>query len=145
MNNISQLVSNIKIVDACQSWEESIRISAKELVDDNSIKQEYVNEIIKSVNKNGPYFIVMDLVALPHCSKLELVNKTAISILKLNQEVIFPDDKPVKLLITLAAKAGNEHMKLLSDLTELLMDDEKMEVIINSKQVEEISKVVESV
>jgi mannitol/fructose-specific phosphotransferase system IIA component (Ntr-type) len=145
MNNISQLVSNIKIVESCQNWEESIRISAIELVDNNSIKQEYINEIIKSVNKNGPYFIVMDLVALPHCSKLELVNKTSISILKLNQEVSFPNDKAVKLLITLAAKEGNEHMKLLSNLTELLMDDEKMKVIINSTKVEEIRKVVESV
>ncbi|MGM0380052.1 MAG: PTS sugar transporter subunit IIA [Bacillota bacterium] len=136
------LEDNIQIVDSLDSWEESIKVSAKKLLKKGYITNNYVDSAINNIVKNGPYVVIMPKVAIPHSRPEEGVNETCVSLLKLNEPVIYPQDKPVKLVLMLAASDKQKHLNMISSLTDLFSNNEKMKKLMNSSSKEEIIDII---
>lgn len=119
-------------------WQDAIRQAAQPLLEAECITENYVNKIISNVIEHGPYIVIMPRVALPHSHAEDGALKTALSILKLQEPVEFPQNKMVDLLIVLSANDNNKHMELLSELCEVLMNDSTMQAIFNSNSREEV-------
>ncbi len=102
------------------TWEEAIKLSCVKLLENEYITAEYSKSIIDVVNENGPYFVLLDYFALPHSNKFSAVIKSGLAITTLENEVLFPNNKSVKVLCTLAAKDEYEHLSLLQELAKLL-------------------------
>jgi mannitol/fructose-specific phosphotransferase system IIA component (Ntr-type) len=98
--------------------------------------------MINSINVNGSYVIIIPSVAMPHSRPENGVNQTVLSLLKLNTPVIYPQNKEVNLVLILAAKDNDAHMKLIGELCELLGNQNKIDKIIKSKTVEEIRSIL---
>lgn len=128
-------LENIKIVDRVKDWKEAIKVSGISLQVGNYIKDEYIDEMIKNVEQNGSYMVVNDVVALPHARTNGLVNKTGMSLLVLRDEVTFPGDKKVKVLLTFSSYDQKEHIDALSKFVTIL---EERDFINKIKRLNEI-------
>ena len=137
---LNKLKNRITIANSISSWQDAIRLCSKPLLCQGYITNNYIDDMINNVIKNGPYMIIMPLVALPHSRPESGVNKTGLSLLKLNEPVLFPDDTPVQLLFTLAANQNDEHMDLISELSEFLIGPSNIPNLLNANSVEEIEK-----
>lgn len=123
-------------------WTEAIRLAAKPLLDDGAIKSEYIDAMIESVKVNGPYFVITKGVALAHARPNCGVIRSGLKITLLDEPVAFGagENDPVSLIITLAATGNNDHLDVLSEIAEILMDSDKMDKIMNAKTAEELHK-----
>ncbi|HKL41790.1 MAG TPA: PTS sugar transporter subunit IIA [Clostridia bacterium] len=140
---INEILENhIMVVESVDSWQESIKLSAEKLLEKNYITQNYVEAAINNIVKNGPYIIIIPKVAIPHSRPEDGVNETSASLLKLNKPVMYPKDNPVKVVLMLAAADKEKHLKMISSLTDLLSDQEKMAKIMDATLVEEIVNII---
>jgi PTS system ascorbate-specific IIA component len=109
------------------SWQDSIRLSCKGLEDAGIINDKYADEIIKCVEENGPYIVLMPGIALPH-SMENSPNAfgTAIAFTKLSRSVSFDDndsEKQASVFFTLAATDNELHLKNMRKLFKMLTDE----------------------
>lgn len=120
----------VNIVKSVKDWKEAIKIASKPLLEDNSIEELYIENMIKSVEKYGPYIVLADRFALPHASSKEGVNKLAMSLLIVEDEVDLLG-KPVNIFMVLAAIDNTTHIRALASLSEMMYEEENIKLIIN--------------
>lgn len=129
-------------------WKEAIAMSCTRLLDQGIINRDYVQEIIASVEKYGPYIVIIPEVAMPHADPHSPgVFGTAIAMTKFKEEVVFYDqeaqeEKPAKLFFTLAAKDADAHLENISQLTDLLTDEEMVEKLKAVQSLAELKELI---
>lgn len=123
------------------NWKEAITLAARPLLDKGVIDDSYVEAMIKSVEKNGPYIVLKDYFALPHAQAGTGVNEVGMSLLTLEESVDLKGNE-VKVFLVLAAVDASAHLDALSEVSELLMDDEKYEVVLQG-DLEKIRQLIE--
>jgi PTS system mannitol-specific IIA component/PTS system ascorbate-specific IIA component len=131
------LRENIQLMDQVGDWKEAIRIAANPLKEKNIVKPEYVDSMIDNVVKNGSYIVIAPGIAIPHSRPENGVVKTGMSLLKLANSVTFPEEKEVQLIFVLAANDNETHLELISELANLIMEEEDLERLFSSKTKEE--------
>jgi mannitol/fructose-specific phosphotransferase system IIA component (Ntr-type) len=136
--SVDTYFKNISIQESVENWIDSIVVASKPLLEAGCITQQYVTAMIDNVKTNGSYIVIMPNVALPHSRTENGAIKTGVSILKLEQPVYYPDDKPVQLIISFSANDNNQHMELLSMLAEVLMDQTRLDEILKSHDIKHI-------
>ncbi|MDY2981095.1 MAG: BglG family transcription antiterminator [Fusobacterium sp.] len=143
--SLSELLplENIKVIDKVKDWKEAIKVSSMPLQIGNYIKDEYIDEMIKNVEQNGSYMVVNDVVALPHARTNGLVNKTGMSLLVLKDEVTFPGEKRVKILLTFSSYDQKEHIDALSKFVTILEEGDFINKIKKLGDVE-IKRIIDN-
>ncbi|WP_426350643.1 BglG family transcription antiterminator [Alloiococcus sp. CFN-8] len=128
---LEELLSEKRInkIKRATDWKEAIRIAAKPLLEDKSIEELYVNNMIASVERFGPYIVLADGFALPHASSKEGVNDVAMSLLTVEEEVDLLGEK-VKAFMVLATVDNTSHIKALAELSELLYSPENLQTFL---------------
>lgn len=136
------LLQVVKVKESVENWEEAIKEAGKELLKIEAIEEEYIEEMIKAVKIHGSYMIVGGKVALPHARIKNQVKYTAMTMIKLNKEVEFPEGKKVKIIIAFSSKDRSEHVGALTELVELIENYDFVKKIENSQREEEIIKYI---
>lgn len=117
-------------------------MSCEPLEADGTVEANYKEDIIKCVEKYGPYIVIVPNVAMPHSQEgAEGVNKTAISFMKLENPVSFEPGDPEKdaqLFFTLASCNPEQHLDNMSRLSEMLMNEELLEALAKAKTAEDL-------
>ena len=125
-------------VDA-SDWKDAIRKAGQLLLDAGSIKQEYIENMIKSVEKLGPYIVLMPGFALGHSEPCPEVIKTDLSLITLTNPVDFGSvNDPVKVVMCLACVDKESHMSTIQTIAMKLMEDNAIEDMMNCKTVDEL-------
>lgn len=137
----------IRIEDCANDWKDAIRIAAKSLLDNGYINEQYVEDMIKSVEDAGPYIVLAPNIAVPHARPNGNVDKMAISLTKLNEPVNFrneeeDEDNWVRILFCLAAVDSSSHIVSLQQLAVLLDSDEITDELINAKSEDEMLDII---
>ncbi|CEE02896.1 hypothetical protein BT1A1_3110 [Caldibacillus thermoamylovorans] len=122
--------SHMQQREKVDSWEDAIKIASIPLLKEGIIEESYIENMIKSVNKNGPYIVLMDYFALPHAKAGEGVNRLGMSLLTLNHPVDLKGN-PVKVFLVLAAVDATSHIEALADISKLLMDPKNYEIFMS--------------
>lgn len=132
--------NNVIIIESVDSWEKSVYLATENLLEQGYITTEYPKAIIELANKYGPYFVIAPEVALLHARPESGVIENQIAITLLQKAVYFDEKKkrPVKLLITLAAKNSKDHLTALKRISEILMDESKMDRILSIEKADEL-------
>jgi len=133
---------HIHIMDTVDTFQEAIMQAATPLINDGYIDKAYVQDIYDSLEKNGPYIVVADYVALPHAQPSEKVLKNGLSLLLLNNPVDLLGN-PIHVFIVLAAKDSTAHLESLKSLAIFLMEKENIDALIGAESVPGIQKVLE--
>lgn len=132
------LQDNILIEKEAKDWVSALRIASKKLLEKKLITENYIEAMIENIKTNGPYMVLYPGFILPHAKPENGVNENCLSILKLEKEVMFPDSNKIKVLAVLGSVNSDTHIDLLTNLSELLTDDKRMENIMNASTIEEI-------
>lgn len=119
-------------------WKEAIRIGAWPLLEKGNITEEYIQSMINTIIRLGPYIIVAPKVAIPHAKPENGVKKIGMSLLCLEEGVHFSesDRHEVNLLIVLAAIDGETHLKALSQLTTMFSEPGNVQKMVGAKSIE---------
>lgn len=130
---------DIQIGLVARDWEDAIRKAAAPLLENGAIEPRYIDAMIESVHRNGPYYVLAKGLALSHARPEEGVNRMAIGFSTFDPPVYFHAgvNDPVRLVITLASPDSNSHLDLLSELVTVLMNQERMEKLFAAKTAEE--------
>jgi mannitol/fructose-specific phosphotransferase system IIA component (Ntr-type) len=140
---LSELLTEdrIQIQKSVRDWREALTLAAEPLLADGSIESSYVDGIIRSVEEQGPYIVLMKHLALAHARPEEGVNCLALSALTLKEPINFgnPENDPVKVIFCLAAEGTKSHLKLMGELASLF-EDEKLKQLIEAKDSKEFRK-----
>lgn len=121
-------MKHYKFAESAADWKEAICMSCEPLERDGTVEENYKDEIIRCVEKYGPYIVIMPMVAMPHSQEgAEGVRKTAISFMKLKNPVSFEPGNPemdAQLFFTLASCNPEQHLANMSKLSDMLMNEE---------------------
>lgn len=126
---------NVQVLDNVKNWEEAVRKASQPLIADKAISEEYVNNMINSVQRNGPYMVLTDYFALMHARPGEGVNRKGMSLLVVRDPVDL-EGKPVKIFLIMAATDNTSHLSSLQKIMEIFMNSESYQTILNGNKEE---------
>lgn len=133
----------VNIVENVNDWKEAITLAAKPLVEDGSVENSYIDAMIANVNKFETYIVIAPKVAMPHSRPEDGVNKNCVSLLKVNEGVLFEgEEERVYVFFVLGAVNSDSHIETLMELMELIEDEEKIDEIIEAGNVQEIMDLI---
>ena len=135
---------HIRINVNADDYEDAIKKVGQILVDTNSITENYIESMIDSVKKLGPYIVIAPGFALAHARPSEAVLKDDISIMTLEKPVCFNSiNDPVYVVMCLAAKSNDTHINFMQKVATILMQENTIENLKKASSIEEIQKIFE--
>ncbi len=134
----------LQLKQQAATWQEAIQLAASPLVELGTVKEDYVAAMVESIEKNGPYVVITPLVAIPHARPEEGVLSLSMSLLKLDKAVDFAPDKPVQLIIVLAAADSDSHLRALIQLTSLLNEPANIQKMLEATDKEQLLEIIQT-
>lgn len=132
---------NMRIHLHAKDWQDALRKAGSILVEDGSISEEYIDSMIQSIEKHGPYIVLMPKFALAHAEPSDSVLKTEMALAVFDEDIDFHSyNGPVRLIVVLACTDKTSHIERLGALASMMMDDMTLiDRIIESNSIDEIS------
>ncbi|WP_306009622.1 BglG family transcription antiterminator [Bacillus sp. MMSF_3328] len=136
--------SHILLEDDAADWKEAIRLASRPLVESGAITEGYVQKMIDTVVKMGPYIVIAPGVAIPHAKPEDGVEKLGLSLLRLKNGIAFSGQKSheVNLIVVLAAIDGDSHLLALSQLTRMMTAEGNKQQLIKAESADEIFEMI---
>lgn len=125
--------STLTIVPSVSDWKEAIRLAAAPLVQAGKIDPEYTEAMIKEHNYENPYMVLGKHVAIPHANPEKGVHETAMGLLCIEDGVPFSDHFHIHLVVVIAAKDKEKHIRALFQLSQLALEHEEVQRIAKAK------------
>ena len=124
---LNDLITKDKVLfaESVKTWEEALYLSGSPLLSDNTIEERYIEKVISNVNELGPYICIAPDIAISHARPEDGANNLGMTVLVLENPVYFgvKQDRPIRIIITLAAPDNEQHLLALQQLSQLLMED----------------------
>ncbi|MGL1892545.1 MAG: PTS sugar transporter subunit IIA [Spirochaetaceae bacterium] len=134
----------VKFQAEASDWKEAVKIGTDLLEKAGTITPQYYKEIIASVDELGPYFILAPGLAMPHARPEGGVLQTSYALVVLKEPVNFgdPDNDPIDILITMAAKdAATQNEDAIVQIVTLLDEEETVEKLRKAETIEDLKKI----
>ncbi len=125
-------IHHVQLQTSVSTWQQAITCAAQPLVKEGFINQRYIDDMLQAVDKNGPYIVISDQFALPHAGPSKNVFQTGLSMLCLKQPVNLLG-KEVSIIVVLASKDNEQHLKALAQLTKLFSEKNNKELVMEAK------------
>ena len=131
---------SIKLQQSCSSWRETFELAGLGLVESSRTTSSYTQEMIQAFEELGAYMVIAPGIALAHGRPSESVLETGLSLVTLSNPVVFgsPSNDPVSLVIGLAALDHDSHIDLMAALSELLMSEETVNLLLQATNESEV-------
>ena len=130
---------NVQICEKADDWRDAIRISVLPLEKGGYAEPRYKEEIIKNLERLGPYIIIADDVALPHARPEQGAIQTQMAVTLFRQDVAFEEEgAAARLFISLVANDSDSHLNALMQMSELLGDEAVLNGILASETEDEL-------
>jgi PTS system ascorbate-specific IIA component len=118
--------------------------SGNKLLENELIEPKYIDAMISSIENIGPYIVISQGVALPHARIQDGVKKSGMSFIRLKNPVKFgnKDNDPVDLIFAICTENKNSLNKALCELAKILDNKEKVNILRNSKNINQIISIL---
>ncbi len=129
-------VENIILNQATEPKEAIIRRCGEMLHKSGYVNEEYIESMI--ARDAGFSVAIGNLIAIPHAEKsaAEHIKQTGLCVVTYPQGIDW-DGTPVKLVIGIAAK-GDEHLEILSNIVEVLEEEDDVTALVDANSKEKI-------
>ncbi len=103
----------------------AISRSGELLSNQGIITHEYTNSMVELYESIGPYIVFTKGVALAHSNKMEYVDRTGVSLVRLSSPVEsgHPENDPVDVLFACATPSPTSHSRVIIELGKLISSD----------------------
>lgn len=138
----------IRLHVKARNWKQAVRQGVSPLIRQGAVEPRYYRAIIESVKKNGPYFVLMPQVALPHARPEEGALDQGFSLITLRQPINFGsvENDPIRVLLTFSAKDADDQLEgALAQAVTIFEDEHRIEAIIKCSTVEAIIDILKSI
>lgn len=136
---------NIQLMQHATDWENAIRLAARPLVAHKSIEPTYVDKMVESVHKLGPYIVIMQGLALAHSAPCPEVLHSDLSLATLAEPVEFHcKNDPVSVVMCLACTDSTSHIARLQSIAGRLMEPGIVERMVACRSPEELSSLLQA-
>lgn len=146
MNLKQALIKNdsIRLGVTASTWQEAVERSIEPLIESGAVTREYYDAVIESTEENGPYYILMPGMAMPHARPEAGVKRDSFSLVTLQEPVTFSDGKEVKVLLALAATSSAIHTSVaIPQIIALFELENSIERLSGCKTKEEVLEMIE--
>ena len=133
-------VGSILLQQSAANWRECFQLAGNALVESKRVRDSYIQEMIDAFEELGPYMVIAPGIALAHARPSKSVLETGLSLVTLSEPVAFGsvNNDPVRLVIGLAAVDHDSHIDLMAALSELLMDETKVNILLQTDKEPEV-------
>lgn len=139
---LSEMLEDIILDAECENWEEAIRIAGKIMVENKICDVTYIENIIERVNEFGPYMVMNNKVALPHSKNSGNVFKSKMVLINFKNDILFPEETPVKTMLTFTSQDENEHLDALSNFLDLVNNYKFLEKLENNRSKKKVVDII---
>lgn len=139
---LSEMLEDIILDAECENWEEAIRIAGKIMVENKICDVTYIENIIERVNEFGPYMVMSNKVALPHSKNSGNVFKSKMVLINFKNDILFPEETPVKTMLTFTSQDENEHLDALSNFLDLVNNYKFLEKLENNPSKKKVVDII---
>lgn len=130
---------NVRILDRVEDWQQAIYVSLEPLIRGGYVEPRYADEIIRSTEEIGPYYVLTEDIALVHGRPEQGVLEKQLAVTVVREPVQFSEDSfPVRLLIALAATDANSHLDVMQVLASIFLDESKIRELVEAASTDEI-------
>ena len=132
--------NSIRVLAAALDREHAIELAGELLVSSGRVTPEYTTAMVEVLETHGPYFVIAPGIALAHAKPDESVISTGLSLVTLAEPIAFGNEAndPVKLVFGLCAIDHDSHIQMLAELSDLLSDNETVNILLNAGDTEHI-------
>ncbi|MCK1203038.1 PTS sugar transporter subunit IIA [Streptococcus uberis] len=118
--------------------------SAKPLLDNEIINQDYIGAMIESVKEYGPYIVIGKHLALAHARPEDGALKLGLSLCLFDKPVIFNHEfnDPVKIIFCLSAIDSYSHLNVMKAIVNLIKEDNNLNKLLEAKDIETVKKIL---
>ena len=137
----------VVVIDKIENWENAVKLAAKPLLLDNSITENYVRSMVNNVKKFGAYIVINDTIALAHSRPEDGVMRNCLSLLKINEGVVFDENlgDKVYLVFVLGAINNRSHIDILLKLMEIIDNQDMIKRLIEATSINTLVEILEEV
>lgn len=137
---------NLQISQRALDWEGAVQRTFVPLLQSGSVQAEYPQRIIDISKQKGPYMVVKNGVMLAHATPNDGVSALSMSLLVLRKPTtlkVHGEERELRLIFGLAPVDRDSHVHALSQLLELLQDDDLYHQLLTAKDTGEIYQILE--
>lgn len=138
---------NIAVNVEAADWKEVVDETGKLLLEADQIEEKYIEAMKQSIIDNGPYVVIGKGIALLHARPEDGVNENCLSLITLAEPVEFGNENndPVKIAFAFGTVDNDKHVKTISELSVVLMEESAVDKIAEMGSAEEILDYIESI
>ena len=150
MNLVEYLIAKkaIRARVVASDWKEAVRAGVDILIAHGAAQQSYYDAIISGTEKNGPYFVLMPYVALPHARPERGALDQGYSLVTLKKAVNFGSDEndPIGILLSFAAKNSDTQLEgALAQAVTIFEDESVVHAIATARSRRRIEKILKKI
>jgi len=136
----------IKINVTVSDWKDAINAAGELLIKAKVAEPCYIQAMIDFCEQHNAYIVIAPGIALPHARPEDGAIKVGVSLVTLKKPVAFghTENDPVDLIIALCAPDNKEHVNVIAELAERLMNKESVNKIRNAKSKKEVITILKS-
>lgn len=125
---------------SASDWRQAVNEVGSILVEKGKCDQEFINQMIETVDKLGPYMILLPDVALFHAPPGSYVHEPCLSFITLKDPVYFSEfeNQRIKCAFALGAVDSESHMTSIQQVAMLLQNQRFIELATNNGSLEEL-------
>lgn len=141
---LTQLLTkdHIQIIDHSMNWKDAIILASSPLLLDGSITQNYMNQMIRSVEKDQPIWTIANGLILAHAGIEEGVNILSASLLKLPCSISFHGYMEASIIVVMATPNREVHLKSLYALIDIIENEADLKAMKAATKKEELLEII---
>lgn len=134
---------NVKAAD----WKEVVDETGKLLLEADQIEEKYIEAMKQSIIDNGPYVVIGKGIALLHARPEDGVKENCLSLITLDEPVEFGNENndPVQIAFAFGTVDNDKHVKTISELSVVLMEESAVDKIAKMGSAREILSYIEDI
>ena len=138
---------NIAVSVKAADWREVVDETGKLLLKAEQIEEKYIEAMKQSIVDNGPYVVIGEGIALLHARPEDGVKENCLSLITLEDPVEFGNENndPVKIAFAFGTVDNDKHVKTISELSVVLMEESAVDKIAEMGSAEEILDYIEDI
>jgi mannitol operon transcriptional antiterminator len=128
-------LNNILFHEKASNWQEVVLLASRPLLHVSHIEKRYINAMVDVILEHGPYMALAPGVLLLHAKPTDGVNALCLSLLMLEQGILFGESAahPIDIVFVLGAVDNHAHLTALFQLSDLLQTPTFLHDLRNSK------------
>ena len=138
---------NIAVNVEAADWKEVVDETGQLLLEADQIEERYIKAMKQSIIDNGPYVVIGKGIALLHARPEDGVKENCLSLITLKEPVEFgnKNNDPVKIAFAFGTVDNDKHVKTISELSVVLMEESAVNKIAEMGSAEEILNYIEDI